>query len=125
MPKLKKISAKVRKARVPKEETIAGDVLDDRNPADVARLNVAMAAFINAICRDVLEYSDEERRSWKTEALNLNVVHDRLNALKAERDNWRTRCESIEAAFNLYADGAQELSKFAPAAIPEKVSADE
>jgi hypothetical protein len=88
-------------------------VMDERKPKDMRRLTQAMSLFVNAVCRDILEYPEEVRRSWRDQPLNLNTVFDELVALKTARDSWRTRCESIEAAFN----------SFAPAAIPEKVSA--
>jgi hypothetical protein len=100
MPKLKTIAPRKKLPRVakapPKEQT----VFDEKNPEDLSGLVRSMSLFIRAICLRVLDYPPEAVQSDSKNPLNLNDVHDKLMTLKGERDDWRTRCESIEAAFN-------------------------
>lgn len=124
MPKLRKIVARKKIAAKPKPmhevHKVNSQVLDDKNPLDQPRLIRAMIEFIGALCRDILDYPPE----LFTDAsgpLNLNKVYDDIGALKIERDTWRARCESIEAAFNT----ACEKAEFNPAATPEKTKAKE
>lgn len=78
----------------------AGEIVSDQNPKDHKRLINAMINFIGSVCVEVLDFKREQLRTDEHGPLNLNDVHDKLIALKADRDAWRTRCESIEAAFN-------------------------
>lgn len=94
---VKKITALKKLTKVAK---LPEKTLDDKDPRDALDLVKAMGAFLCAIGRDVLDY---DRKVFNTEIsgpLNLNKMHDELMALKTERDTWRTRCESIETAFN-------------------------
>lgn len=93
-------------------------VTEDSEPEELKRLIKNMLCFIRAVCVNALEYDEQTFNPFGDEKapLNLNEVHDKILALKSDRDAWRTRCESIEAAFNTVSLG----SEFAPAATPEK-----
>ena len=99
-PRAVKLNKALQKAVAVAQEEVRGDVMDDKNPADQKRLIKAMISFIGCLCRDVLDYTPEQLRTDASGPLNLNEVFEKICALKLERDNWRTRCESIEAAFN-------------------------
>jgi hypothetical protein len=113
----KKIAPRITKLNKAPQDSPRGEVYDDKDPRDLPRLVTAMSNFIGALCRDALGYTNESHFDTnKNGPLNLNKVYDEVLALKSDRDAWRTRCESIEAAFNTVSLG----SEFAPAATPEK-----
>lgn len=91
MASLKKIAAPRVKRR---------KVFNDEDPAQAIELNNAFALFVRALCLKVLEWPEKDVTDKRDGPLSLNLVLDQLMTLKTDRDAWRTRCESIEAAFN-------------------------
>jgi hypothetical protein len=76
-------------------------VLDTRKPGEALRVVHAMHKFLGAVCVEILDY---EPKDICTEGatMSLNKIFEGLQTLKADRDAWRTRCQSIEAVFNAH-----------------------
>jgi len=90
MPRVKKIAApKIKRTR-----------FNDQDPAHAMELNEAFGTFCVCVCVKILDWPVDKISEAADRPLNLNTVFDQLLILKTDRDAWRTRCESIEAAFN-------------------------
>ena len=102
VPRITKLNKALQAAVAAASPPNVRQITTDSEPEELKRLIKNMLAFIREVCVTALDYDEETFNVCGSEKvpLNLNEVHAKILALRCDRDAWRTRCESIEAAFN-------------------------